>query len=173
MGVFLLGKSCRSRSLSSGESSLISFKNEGCFFRERIVTQTPREQLLNEVQTIAHARSDTAAAIPAGFVRQLSQSSNNPQNAEMPQPPAAPIFLKPASERKLKEKKEELSTHEELMRQISRSRTVPDQFIADGTVKANGVPPPPPAPIAPPQLKKVNVKVFKNTSSGLKIRFLI
>ena len=136
-----------------------------CSFRERIVTQTPREQLLNEVQSIAHARSDTAAAIPAGFVRQLSQNSNSPQNvsAEMPQPPAAPIFLKPASERKLKEKKEELSTHEELMRQISRSRTVPDQYIADGTAKsiANGVPPPPPAPIAPPQLKKVNVKVFK------------
>ena len=78
----------------------------------------------------------------------------------MPQPSAAPIFLKPASERKLKEKKEELSTHEELMRQISRSRTVPDEFIADGTVRANGVPPPPPALIAPPQLKKVNVKVF-------------
>ncbi len=77
----------------------------------------------------------------------------------MPQPTAAPVFLKPASERKLKEKKEELSTHEILMRQISQSRTVPEQFIADGTVKANAAPPPPPAPIAPPQLKKVNVKV--------------
>jgi hypothetical protein len=118
------------------------------------------------------------AAIPAGFVRQLSQSSNNPQNApeatQMPQPPAAPIFLKPASERKLKEKKEELSTHEELMRQISRSRTVPDEFITDGTVKstANGLLPPPPAPIAPPQLKKVNVKVFTNNFSRLKTSIL-
>jgi len=128
--------------------------------RERIVTQTPREQLLNEVQSIAHARSDTAASIPAGFVRQFSQNTNsNTQSGEtMPQPPAAPVFLKPASERKLKEKKEELTTHELLLRQISASRTVPDEFIADGTVKANGAPPPPPAPIAPPQLKKVNVK---------------
>ena len=76
-------------------------------FRERIVTQTPREQLLNEVQSIAHARSDTAAAIPAGFVRQLSQSSsqNAPEANPMPPAPAAPVFLKPASERKLKEKK--------------------------------------------------------------------
>ncbi|CBY31706.1 unnamed protein product [Oikopleura dioica] len=125
--------------------------------RERIVTQTPREQLLNEVQSIAHARNDTASSIPTGFVKQLSQNSNS---EIMPQPTSvAPVFLKPATERKLKEKKEELSTHEVLMRQISQSRTVPEQFIADGTVKENAAPPPPPAPIAPPQLKKVNVKV--------------
>jgi len=128
-----------------------------CLFRERIVTQTPREQLLNEVQSIAHARNDTASSIPTGFVKQLSQNSNS---EIMPQPTSvAPVFLKPATERKLKEKKEELSTHEVLMRQISQSRTVPEQFIADGTVKENAAPPPPPAPIAPPQLKKVNVKV--------------
>ncbi|CAG5109876.1 Oidioi.mRNA.OKI2018_I69.chr2.g4351.t1.cds [Oikopleura dioica] len=130
--------------------------------RELVVTQTPREQLLSEVQSIAQARGDTTSSIPAGFVRQLS-TSNDAQNSNSistmnSSPP--PVMLKPVSERKLKEKKEELTTHEELMRQIQRSRSVADQYIADGTIKAtNGAPPPPPpAPVLAPQLKKVNVK---------------